>query len=139
MDIQEKSFPKDMTVVFVEAKSFPEGINNAFEILKSKVSHIKRVAYFGISNPEPGKGIVYKAAAATMPEVDAEELGLGKLTVKGGQYYSIKLSDVSEDIGQISEAFQLILGQPDIDPNGSCIEVYDRYNSDTVECIVRKL
>lgn len=81
---------------------------------------------------------MYKAAAATMPEVDADKLGLGRLTVKGGNCYSIQLSDVSKDINQISKAFQQILSQPDIDPNGSCIEVYDHFNSDSVECIVKR-
>jgi len=138
MEVKEKKFPKDMKVVYVEAKSFPDGIEDAFDTLKEKIGNIKRVSYFGISNPEAGKGIVYRAAAATMPEVDADLLGLGKLTVKGGDYYSVKLADISKDISQISKAFDLILSQQDIDPDGMCIEVYDHFNFNKVECIVRK-
>ncbi|MCE7053884.1 hypothetical protein LZF95_04275 [Algoriphagus sp. AGSA1] len=138
MEVREKSFPKDMSVVFVQSKTFPDGIKEAFDTLKSKVGHIKRVSYFGISNPEGGNGIVYRAAATTLPEVNAEALGLGRLIIKGGDYYSIKLNDISKDIGLISQAFELILSQDDIDPNGRCIEVYDHFGSDSVECIVRK-
>lgn len=138
MKIIEKSFPKDMNLVFAKAASFPDGIQEAFDALKSKIGHIKRVSYFGISNPEGGKGIVYKAAAATMPAVDASALGLGTLMIKGGNYYSIKLKDISEDIGQIGKAFDLILSKPDIDPEGCCIEIYDYFGSDSVECIVRR-
>lgn len=127
-----------MSVVFVQAKSFPDGIQEAFDTLKAKIGHIKRISYFGISNPEGSNGIVYRAAAATMPEVDAKELGLGTLSIKGGNYYSIKLTDISTNINQISEAFELILSKPDIDPYGRCIEVYDYFGSDRVECIVRK-
>lgn len=136
MEVSEKKFPKDMKVVYVEAKSFPEGIEEAFDRLKEKIGHIKRLSYFGISNPEAGKGIVYRAAAATMPEVNADELGLGELTVKGGNYYSVELADISQDVSQISEAFELILSKPDIDPKGMCIEVYDHFNFNKVECII---
>ncbi|WP_192348717.1 transcriptional regulator [Algoriphagus sp. Y33] len=139
MEVKEKSFPKDMSVVFVQSKTFPDGIQEAFDTLKSRVGHIKRVSYFGISNPEGGQGIVYRAAAATMPEVDAEALGLGKLNIKGGNYYSVKLTDISKNINLISEAFDLILSKSNIDPNGHCIEVYDHFGSDSVECIVRKV
>ncbi|MBV6641011.1 MAG: hypothetical protein KI791_09840 [Cyclobacteriaceae bacterium] len=85
MKITEKEFPQDMVVSYVQAKSFPDGIQEAFDILKSKIGHIKRVSHFGILHPEGGKGIIYKAAAATMPKIDADEYDLGEMTIKGGQ------------------------------------------------------
>jgi DNA gyrase inhibitor GyrI len=138
MDIEVKSFPKDMQVVFVEANSFPEGAQEAFDKLESKVRNVKKVSYYGISNPEQGRGIVYRAAASTLPAIDPQENNLQSLTIKGGDYYSIRLEDARANPRILSEAFKKILSQPGIDPEGRCIEVYDHFNSKGVECIVRK-
>lgn len=138
MDIEIKKFPKDMQVVFVEASSFPEGIQDAFDKLELRVRNIKKVSYFGISNPEQGRGIVYRAAAATLPAIDTHENNLQSLTIKGGEYYSVRLEDVKASPQTLSEAFEKILSQPHIDPEGHCIEVYDHFGSKGVECIVRK-
>ena len=138
MNVEVKNFPKDMQVIFVKAASFPDGIQAAFDVLESKVHDIKRVSYFGISNPEQGRGIVYRAAAATLPAIDARENDLGTMTIKGGEYYSIRLDEAGDDPKVITEAFDKILSQPGIDPDGACIEVYDHFGSKGLECIVRK-
>ncbi len=60
--METTTFDNDITILYVTAASFPEGIMNAHNHLHTLVPFYKNRKYFGISRPEHG-GITYKAAA----------------------------------------------------------------------------
>ncbi len=70
---------KDIRVFYVTAKSFPEGIQEAHQKLHSLIPFSKDRKYFGISRPEQGMGIVYRAAAEELEQREAERLKLETL------------------------------------------------------------
>lgn len=56
---------KDIQIVCLTAKSFPEGIQDAHQQLHAIIPFSKERRYFGLSRPENGI-IVYKAAAEVL-------------------------------------------------------------------------
>ncbi len=126
---------KDIKVVYVNATSFPDGIMAAHEKLHTLLPYNADRGYFGLSRPENGGDIVYKAAAEELVSGEAESLGLDTITLKKGNYASITVNDYMKDMTAIGTAFQQLIALPDIDPQGYCVE---RYLSQTnVRCMVR--
>ena len=65
----------DINVVCVTAKSFPEGIVEAFDQLYSIVTVTESGRQFGISRPDERGKIVYKAAVEEVQDGKAKLLG----------------------------------------------------------------
>lgn len=127
---------KDIKVLYVTAKSFPEYIGTAHETLHSIIPFSLKRRYFGLSRPEGGDGvIVYKAAAEEISEDHGKNYNLQTMLLKKGNYRCITISNYAQDISSISKAFQEILTLPDIDQDGYCVEWY--YNEKDVKCLVR--
>ena len=63
---------------------------------------------------------------------DKVEIGLPD---KKGTYNSIFIPDFCNNIPAIGNAFQELTADPQIDPNGICVEVYE--NDTDVRCMVR--
>ena len=95
--------------------------------------HILISQYFGYSRPENGK-IIYKAAAEEKEKNEAEKLKLKSMTIKKASFISILIKDYPNNVSKISDAFQILLKSPDIDPNGYCLEYY--ISKDDVRCMV---
>ena len=88
----------DIKVVYVQATSFPEGIQAAFEQLESKLPSIDKRTFYGISwGGENGK-IIYRAAATQLPDEDEKQFGLGTFTIKKGTYISELIHDFMKNI-----------------------------------------
>src|SRR5690625_970728 len=102
-----------ITVFVVTAKSFPKDILNAHETLHRIIPFSEERRYFGISRPENGV-IVYKAAAEKLEENFDCEI----FTIAIGKYKSLTISNFKKDPQGISNAFEKLISQPDIDPNG---------------------
>ena len=126
---------KDINVLCVTAKSFPDGIMEAFDQLYSIVPVAEKGRQFGISRPSEGGKIVYKAAMEEMRDGEAERLGCEPFVIKKGKYLFIDRTDFMKDLQGIGNAFQMLISQPDIDPNGYCLEWY--LNDKDVRCMVR--
>ncbi|MCL5031019.1 MAG: transcriptional regulator [Bacteroidetes bacterium] len=132
----EKYFLEDdIKLICVPAKSFPDGVMEAFERLAKKTSSKNGRNLFGISYPGKDGKIIYKAAANKLFDGEAEELRCESFTVKKGNYNAIFISDFMNNISDISKAFNEILKDPLIDPNGCCVEMY--LNEKDVRCMVR--
>ena len=125
---------KDIQVMYVTATSFPDGIQEAFEKLHLTVPVSANRRVFGISRPEGGNGIVYRAAVEEIEDGEAKEYGLQTLILKKGNYVSTTIHNFSDDVESIGRTFRQMLDEPNIDPQGYCVEIYS--NND-VECIVR--
>lgn len=127
---------KDIKIFYISASSFPEGIPAAMEKLHSLVSFSKDRKYISISRPENNEAIVYKAGATELQEGELSKHNLQSMIVKKGKYYFIDVHNFRKDVMAIANAFQKLIAQKDIDPQGYCVEWYSNTN-ESVKCMVR--
>nr|WP_294794672.1 transcriptional regulator [uncultured Mucilaginibacter sp.] len=125
----------DITGMYVTAESFPAGVLAAHQKLHSLIPFSTERKYFGISRPEGGGGIVYKAAAEVLESGEAEKLNLQTIIIKKGNYISVTLHDYMKDLPAIGNTFQQMIARPDIDSEGYCVEWY--LSDKDVQCMVR--
>ncbi len=114
---------KDITVFYITAKSFPDGVLEAHQTLHALIPFTTERRYFGVSRPENGV-ISYKAAAEEMEPGEAKKLNLHTLILKKGKYISLIIPDFMKDIPAIQRTFNQLLAQPGLDPQGYCVEQY---------------
>ena len=125
---------KDINVLFVEAKSFPEGIMEAHQKLHGLVPFDRERKYFGISRPEDGT-IVYKAGMEEAFPGEASKLNCQTVILKKGRYVSRVVRNYPEEPQQIGETFNELLTHDNLDPQGYCVEWYQ--NEQDVKCMIR--
>ena len=126
---------QDIKVMYVTASSFPDGVLAAHQKLHSLFPFSTERKYFGLSRPENGGGVIYRAAAEVLKSGEAEKLNLETIIIKKGNYVSVILHDYMKDLPAISNTFQQMIAHPDIDPQGYCVEWY--LNDNDVQCMVR--
>lgn len=132
MDVFKLS--EDIKVVCVTAKHFPDDVERAHIQLHAMLPEKERRRFFGISKPNEEGVIVYKAAADIIEPGEAEKYGLETFTIQKGTFNTFYIKNFMEDTGRISQAFKLLLGQPEVDPLGYCLEWYIGEND--VKCLV---
>lgn len=125
---------KDITLMYVTATTFPEGVMAAQRQLHAKISFNAERKYYGISYPDKSGNIIYKAAAEEMYAGEAAEKELETFVVKKGEYASIIVTDYMNEKAAIGEAFQKLLKHPQLDPQGFCLEWY--LSRTDVQCMV---
>ncbi len=125
---------EDIQVVCVTAKSFPDDIERAHIHLHGILPEKQRRRFFGISWPGPDGQIIYKAAADLTDDETPGQYKLETFTIKQGPYNSFYIKDFMEDPGSIRRAFQLLIAQHEVDPDGYCLEWYIGDND--VKCMV---
>lgn len=128
-------FESDIKIFYVTAKSFPEGIQEAHDRLHALVHFSTARKYFGISRPE-NKKIIYRAGTEETYAGEAEKYKCDTLTIKKGNYISAVVKDFRKDKTSIAKTFDELLKQPNIDPEGYCVEWYAN-DKDEVRCMVR--
>jgi hypothetical protein len=127
---------KDIKVLYVTAKTFPGGIPDAVAKLHKLFPFSGERKIFGLSRPEDGGEIVYRAAAEEMEDGEAEKLGCETLIIKRGNYISLTVNDFRKDVMLIDKAFKELLKQPALDPQGYCVEWYAT-GEEAVKCMIR--
>ena len=125
---------KDIKVFYIQAKSFPDGVMEAFQKMHSLIEFPPKRRTFGISRPENGE-IVYRVAAEELNEGDLKKYDFAKFVIPSGDYIGIEIKDFRKDLSQIRVAFDQLLAIPDVDPNGYCIEEYK--GIEDVFCMIR--
>ena len=125
---------KAIKVFYVTAKSFPDGILEAHQKLHALIPPSKERKYFGISSPGKDGVIVYKAAAEEMTRGEAEKYGCEAFVIKKGEYVSETVKDFMNDFQSVGTTFKKLLAEPQIDPQGYCLEWY--LNEKDVRCMV---
>lgn len=126
----------DIVVCAVKAKSFPDGIMAAFGELSAKLPDAQaRGMYYGLSRPEDGEPVVYYAAAEEKEAGEAQKLGMKSITIKKGTYIYKDISDYMQDLPAIGKTFMEMIHNPDVDPDGYCVEMYKSQKD--VRCMVR--
>ncbi|MES2514052.1 MAG: transcriptional regulator [Bacteroidota bacterium] len=133
--MQFYSLEKDISVFCVTASSFPEGVLAAHQKLHSYVSFNENRNYFGISAPDKTGTIVYKSAAEEMEPSELSKHNLEPFVIKKGSYSYIDIRDFEKNIPAIKKAFDELITNPDIDPQGCCVEWY--LKSNLVRCMIR--
>ena len=126
---------KDIPVFYITARSFPEGIPEAHEKLHELVPFTKVRNYFGISRPEHGGAIIYKAAAEEKDPEEAKKFNLKTLTLRKGAYVCETIKDYVKEPTLIKSTFDKLLKEPGLDPEGYCVEWY--INEKDVKCMIR--
>ncbi len=126
---------KDITVMYVTADSFPNGVLTAHQQLHSIIPFSVERKYYGISRPEDNGEIVYRAAAEVIKQGEAEKLNLQTIILKKGKYISAVLKNYMTDLSAIGNTFQNMINHPEIDPQGYCIECY--ISDKDVQCMVK--
>jgi len=129
------TFDKDITVMYVTASSFPDGVLEAHQKLHALIPFTTDRRYFGVSRPENGGQIIYKAAAVELEPGEGGKLNLETLILKKGKYISLIIHDFMKDIPAIQKTFNLLISQSNIDPQGYCVEEY--INQNDMLCMVR--
>ena len=125
----------DLNLLAIAAKSFPEGIIAAFDDLRAIIPGSEVRTCYGISRPENGK-ISYSAAVEELYPGEAEILHCETITLHKGNYVGCVIQDFMKDTKQIGITFQKLIAEPEIDPNGYCVEWY--FNERDVKCMIRK-
>lgn len=125
---------KDIKVFYIQAKSFPDGVLEAFEKMHSLIEFPPQRRNFGISRPE-NREIVYKVASEELIKGDLEKHNLKEFIIPSGEYIGIEIKNFRDDLSSIKKAFDKLLDSPDIEKNGYCIEEYK--GTDDVFCMVR--
>ena len=125
---------EDIALFYIQALNFPNDISSTFEKMYSlfEVTHERKV--FGISRPENGK-IVYKVAAEQISKNELAKHLLQQFIIPKGKYLSIEIKNYKNQIGLIGDAFNKLIVNPKIEPNGYCIEWYQTDND--VICMVK--
>ena len=126
---------KDLVIFYVEANSYPQGISEAHQKLQSLVSDIHQRTVYGVSRPNSKGVIEYKVGTEEKFHGEGKKLNCKTLLLKQGNYNSIFITNYTAHIENISEAFQTLLHQPGLDPEGYCVEIYEGTND--VRCMVR--
>lgn len=129
------TFQEDVKTYCVTASSFPEGIQEAHDRLHQLLPSNERRNFYGVSWPAHDGTIIYKAAAEIM-DSDNDHLlpDLDIFTIKNGPYNSLYIPNYRNNLESIKQAFDLLLQQHEVDPNGYCLEWY--INENDVKCLV---
>src|ERR1700712_3430863 len=123
-----------ITAIYVKAETFPLGVGGAFKKLHELISEPDKRQLYGISNPENGGGIIYRAAAAEAYPGEGKENGFDTFVIRAGTYISLYLTDWRKDESSVGKAFRQLLSYPGINPKGYCLEIYK--GDKDVHCLV---
>jgi hypothetical protein len=126
----------DIKVLYVTAKTFPEGIPEAINKLHGLFPFSKERRIFGLSRPENNGKIIYRAAAEELQPGEAEKFNCDTLLIKKGEYISLSVDNFRKDIMSIDRAFKQLLKHPNLDPQGYCVEWYAT-DKEAVKCMIR--
>lgn len=124
----------DLKIFYITAETFPNGITAAHEKLHALLPFSQDRQFFSVSRPENGQ-IVYRAGAEELYEGEAEKFSCKSLVLEKGKYVSLKVQDYTTDVSLIEKAFQRLLAEPNLDPQGYCVEWY--ISNQDVRCMIR--
>jgi hypothetical protein len=124
----------DTKIICLKAKSFPQGIQEAFDLLSAKLERADERKYFGISHGSKSGEIIYKAAVNELFDGEAEKLNCEAFTIIKGTYLREIIKDWKTKVEKMGEAFRTMIADSRLDYNSPCVEVYE---GDDVICMVR--
>ena len=126
-------FEKDMVFACKRASSFPNGVQEAFEILHKNIPFSTARKFFSFSWMNAENQIIYLAGAEILAGENFPELE--SFNFKKGKYRGKVLEDFMKDIPQMGILFQELCKDPELDHQGYCVEWY--FNEKDVKCFVK--
>jgi hypothetical protein len=132
--MEKYKLEKEVRIICVKAKSFPDCIKEAFETLEKTLPEASSRTYYGISQMEQGCGIVYKAGATENFEGEAGRYGFESFLLPKAEYLAITINNWRRKEQLIGETFGKLLADPRMDTNFPCVEWY---KDDDVTCMVK--
>ena len=127
---------KDLRIMCVTARSFPDGIQDAFMELEKRAGNaICDRPFFGLSHPNREGTILYRAGVLVEEEGEAERFGFDLIVLPKGEYLTKMILDWKKKVSLIGQTFQKLIHHPDLDPEAFCIEWYKGEND--VLCMVK--
>ena len=131
---------EDIPLLCMTANSFPEGVESVHKLVQSSIpqekSDIKPRKVFGLSRPENGIGLIYKACIEEFESDDFDVDNFEEMIISEGNYYYTDLINYYNDIPKIGIVFNEMIQLENIDPNGYCIEWYMNEGKD-MRCLVK--
>ena len=132
----EKYFlERDIKVFGASAEKFPDGILKAYQKLRILLPNSDLRNFYGVSNVNNDKVIIYKATVEELYEGDAQKYGCETYNIRKGEYIGMVITDFRETPQSIGKAFETLLANPNIDTNGACIEQY--FYATDIKCMGR--
>jgi hypothetical protein len=125
---------ENVKVYCTTAKSFPEGIQEAFISLEKMLLKEGRT-FYGISYCDDKGSIVYKAGVSETYDGEAEKYGFETFIITQGQYLAETIVDWRDNIAKIGNTFQTLFRQAIVDKTYPCVEWYK--SDKEVVCMVR--
>jgi len=101
--VQVKAFE----LLYIEAHSFPDGIQYAWNSLEKKLGSLKGRKFYGASWMECGK-IRYVAGVTPVSSAEEEILRLPIIKIEGGAFITRKLEKWHERIDEIGKIFETL-------------------------------
>jgi hypothetical protein len=126
---------KDVHLFCVTARSFPNGIVEAFQTLENLDPSICERPFYGISYQTKEGDTVYKAAVAEIFAGEGKGHGCETFVIKSVSYLAIRIFNFMEKLDVIPNAFRKLLADPRLDKNFPCVEWYK--NNKEVMCMIR--
>ncbi|MEZ5385597.1 MAG: hypothetical protein R3F13_08780 [Prosthecobacter sp.] len=111
-----------LRLITVKAKSFPEGIRDAWREIESKRA-IKGRKAFGLIYDMPGK-TEYYAGLVSDGELEERVTGLHVVEVSGGPCARIKVENWNQRTGEIGSLFEQMTAEQEVDPSRPAMEFY---------------
>lgn len=125
----------DISVFYVTAKSFPDGVMAAYDALREMLPKNETRTFFGISRPDEKGIIVYKAAVEEKYEGEGKEHGCETFIIKQGTYLTETIYNWKKKMEMFQVNFNKLIADQRMDTDFPCIEWYD--GDDKVVCMVR--
>lgn len=115
---------RDVKVFYVEAKQFPDGISEAFHTLEDLHPSVCERPFYGISNEDRNRNIVYWAAVEESYKGEGARYGCKTFVISSGTYLTETIVDFMNNIHSIPKAFNTLLSDPRRDRKFPCVEWY---------------
>ncbi len=132
--MQQLRLDKEIQVFGFPVKSFPEGIDQAFETLIQKVPGGFSRSFFGICQMTD-QGLVYYVAAEERDPGEADRLKLERLIVEKATYAVKKIEDWRTKTQTINNVFHELLKGEKVNKNKPSVEWYK--NEHEMLCMIQ--
>src|SRR3990172_10342600 len=113
----------ELNLMYVQASSFPEGVQEAWRQLEGRLPAVKERKFFGTSRLV-GERIEYRACVVPSDESEPSRLGLDTFTIPAGNYASKNLVDWTEQTHLIKTIFEELSSKYTVDSSRPHIEFY---------------
>jgi len=123
MELKEKELPADITVFYVQAESFREGIPGAFEKLEKIPGGLKGRHVYGITLCT-GDDLIYRACILENFKGEGEQYRMPVYTIPKGKYLYAALTNWQNNIDQVPILFEAFMDQPNVKKQSICLEDY---------------